>query len=79
MAIQPIGCITPPQERNELKAFLLTLSDPDFINNPNSVIIDLPSTMVVDETLLKVFGWYDNEFAYALRMLDILKLIIKTI
>lgn len=51
----------------------------DFINNPNSVIIDLPSTMVVDETLLKVFGWYDNEFAYALRMLDILKLIIKTI
>ena len=51
----------------------------DFLNNPNSVIIDTLSTMVVNKKLLKVFGWYDNEYAYALRMIDILKLISKKI
>ncbi len=35
----------------------------DFLNNPNSVIIDTLSTMVVNKKLLKVFGWYDNEYA----------------
>lgn len=40
----------------------------DFVNDPRSSIVDAASTMVVDETLVKVVAWYDNEWGYANRM-----------
>jgi glyceraldehyde 3-phosphate dehydrogenase len=43
----------------------------DFSNDPRSAIIDTLSTMVTDETLLKVYAWYDNEVGYACRMVDL--------
>jgi glyceraldehyde 3-phosphate dehydrogenase len=43
----------------------------DYVNNPNSSIIDCLSTMVVNDTQLKVYAWYDNEWGYACRMVDI--------
>lgn len=43
----------------------------DFLNDPRSSIVDGPSTMVVDGTQLKVFAWYDNEWGYVNRMIDI--------
>ena len=43
----------------------------DFVNDPRSSIIDGPSTMVVDGRQLKVFAWYDNEWGYVNRMIDI--------
>jgi glyceraldehyde 3-phosphate dehydrogenase len=33
--------------------------------------VDAPSTLVTDETLLKVYAWYDNEMGYACRMVDL--------
>ena len=47
----------------------------DFVNNPLSSIVDGPSTMVVNETQLKIYAWYDNEWGYVCRMVDIVKLI----
>jgi len=43
----------------------------DFVNDSRSSIIDLPSTMVTDDTLVKVYAWYDNETGYACRMVDL--------
>lgn len=43
----------------------------DFINDARSCIVDGPSTMVVDGTLLKVLAWYDNEWGYVNRMVDL--------
>ncbi|MBJ3763299.1 ArsJ-associated glyceraldehyde-3-phosphate dehydrogenase [Maribius pontilimi] len=43
----------------------------DFVNDPRSAIIDTLSTMVVNDTQLKVYAWYDNEWGYACRMADI--------
>lgn len=43
----------------------------DFVNDPRSSIIDGPSTMVVDGTQLKVLAWYDNEWGYVNRMVDL--------
>jgi glyceraldehyde 3-phosphate dehydrogenase len=43
----------------------------DYCNDPRSSIIDAPSTMVTDGTLLKVYAWYDNEMGYACRMVDL--------
>jgi glyceraldehyde 3-phosphate dehydrogenase len=45
----------------------------DFIGDPHSCILDAKSTNVVDGTLLKVSGWYDNEWGYASRCVDLLE------
>ncbi|MSQ12423.1 MAG: type I glyceraldehyde-3-phosphate dehydrogenase [Dehalococcoidia bacterium] len=43
----------------------------DFVGNPASCIVDLPSTMVVGGNLVKVLGWYDNEWGYSCRTADL--------
>ncbi|MEM7130033.1 MAG: ArsJ-associated glyceraldehyde-3-phosphate dehydrogenase [Chloroflexota bacterium] len=43
----------------------------DFVNDPRSSIVDAQSTMVVDGTMVKVFAWYDNEWGYANRMVEL--------
>jgi glyceraldehyde 3-phosphate dehydrogenase (phosphorylating) len=45
----------------------------DFIGNPASCILDGKSTNVVDGLLLKVSGWYDNEWGYSSRCVDLLR------
>lgn len=47
----------------------------DYLNDPRSSIVDAPSTMVVDETHVKVYAWYDNEWGYACRLADITRMI----
>jgi glyceraldehyde 3-phosphate dehydrogenase len=42
----------------------------DFVGNPHSCILDAPSTMVMGGTLVKVLGWYDNEWGYSCRTVD---------
>jgi glyceraldehyde 3-phosphate dehydrogenase len=49
----------------------------DYIGNPHSCIFDAKSTNVVDGLLLKVSGWYDNEWGYASRCVDLLQLVGK--
>jgi glyceraldehyde 3-phosphate dehydrogenase len=43
----------------------------DFVNDPASSIVDAPSTMVVDGTMVKIYAWYDNEWGYSCRMAEI--------
>ncbi len=43
----------------------------DYTNDTRSCIIDAPSTMVVNGTQLKVYAWYDNEYGYAHRLVDV--------
>jgi len=43
----------------------------DFKGDPRSAIIDAPSTMVVDQTLVKIYAWYDNEWGYSNRMAEL--------
>lgn len=43
----------------------------DIIDNPHSGIIDAPSTRVVTGRVVKVLVWYDNEFGYSRRLLDL--------
>ncbi len=43
----------------------------DYCNDSRSSIVDGPSTMVTDQTLLKVYAWYDNEIGYVCRMVDL--------
>lgn len=43
----------------------------DYAQDTRSSIVDAPSTMVTDGTMLKVYAWYDNEMGYACRMVDL--------
>ena len=48
----------------------------DYVNDTRSSIVDGLSTMVTDETLLKIYAWYDNEVGYACRMVDLANIVI---
>jgi glyceraldehyde 3-phosphate dehydrogenase len=48
----------------------------DYCNDSRSAIVDAPSTMVTDGTLLKIYAWYDNEIGYACRMVDLANIVI---
>ena len=49
----------------------LPLVSADYARDTRSAIVDAPSTLVTDGTLLKVYAWYDNEMGYACRMVDL--------
>ena len=48
----------------------------DYCNDTRSSIVDAPSTLVTDGTLLKVYAWYDNEMGYVCRMVDLANRVI---
>ncbi|SEL36782.1 glyceraldehyde-3-phosphate dehydrogenase (NAD+) [Roseivivax marinus] len=47
----------------------------DYVNDPRSSIVDAPSTMVVNGTQVKVYAWYDNEWGYAHRLVDVARMV----
>ncbi len=53
----------------------LELVSKDFNGNPASSIVDAPSTAVMGGNLVKVLSWYDNEWGYSNRVLDLVKYI----
>jgi glyceraldehyde 3-phosphate dehydrogenase len=65
--------------RGALKGILAVSEEPlvsvDFTGNPNSSIVDLPSTFVVEGNSVKVMSWYDNEWGYSCRCVDLAKFV----
>lgn len=59
--------------RNILGFEARPLVSTDYINDPRSSIVDGLSTMVIDETLVKVIAWYDNEWGYMNRLMELTK------
>ncbi len=47
----------------------------DLRTRPESLIIALPETIAVDDRQLRVFGWYDNEWGFSARMIDMARLL----
>jgi glyceraldehyde 3-phosphate dehydrogenase len=67
----------------DLKGILGVSDEPlvsvDYIGNPHSAIVDLLSTFVVQDQLVKVMAWYDNEWAYSVRCIDLAALVAKSL
>lgn len=65
--------------QNELKGIIEYTDEPlvsvDFTTNPHSSIIDGLSTMVINNRKVKVLAWYDNEWGYSNRVVDLVKLV----
>jgi glyceraldehyde 3-phosphate dehydrogenase len=43
----------------------------DYLNDSRSAVVDALSTLVIDDTQVKIYAWYDNEWGYVCRMMDI--------
>jgi glyceraldehyde 3-phosphate dehydrogenase len=80
-SVEEVNAILKQAAETSLKGILgyetRPLVSSDFTNNPLSSIIDAPSTMVIDGTQVKILAWYDNEWGYVNRMVDIAELIAK--
>lgn len=73
--VEEVNNALTAQANRGLKGILGVCDEPlvssDFIHDPHSAIISRPDTKVVDGTLVRVMAWYDNEWAFSLRMLDV--------
>ena len=65
----------------ELKGILAYTEDPvvstDMLHNPNSSIVDSDLTKVLGGNLVKVVAWYDNEWGYSMRVVDLIEFLAK--
>jgi glyceraldehyde 3-phosphate dehydrogenase len=65
----------------KLKGVLAVSNEPlvsiDYVGNPASSTVDLLSTMVIGNRMVKVMSWYDNEWGYSMRCVDLAALITK--
>jgi glyceraldehyde-3-phosphate dehydrogenase (arsenate-transferring) len=79
VTVEEVNALFAEAAEGELKDILgyetRPLVSTDFTNDPRSTIVDGPSTMVVDGTHLKIYLWYDNEWGYVNRMMDIAHMI----
>jgi glyceraldehyde 3-phosphate dehydrogenase len=66
---------------NSMKGILAYTEDPvvssDMLHNPNSSIVDAALTKVLDGNLVKVVSWYDNEWGYSMRVVDLCEFLAK--
>jgi len=57
----------------------LPLVSVDFKDDPRSGIVDAPSTMVTDGTQVKILAWYDNEWGYANRLVELARTVAESL
>lgn len=81
VTVQDINNAMKEAASGKMKGILQYTEDPivstDVIHNPYSSIFDALSTMVMGKNLAKVFSWYDNEWGFSVRMVEMLELMAK--
>lgn len=79
-SLEEINATLRQAAEGKLKGYLeyteLPLVSHDFNGNPASSIVDGLSTMMMGERMVKVLAWYDNEWGYSNRIVDLVKLIV---
>jgi glyceraldehyde 3-phosphate dehydrogenase len=71
------GALKAAAESGPLEGLLRYIEDPivstDIIKNPASSILDSQLTAVMDDTMVKLVAWYDNEWGYSNRIVDVVQ------
>jgi len=74
-SIEEVNSVFKEAAEGKLKGILAYTEEPlvsvDYVGDPHSAIVDGRLTNVIDEDLVKVFAWYDNEAGFAHRMMDL--------
>lgn len=74
-SVEEINAMLTEQSAVEFPGIVTVTTDPvvssDIIGNSHSAIIDLSMTQVLDGTMVKIFSWYDNEWSYACRLVEL--------
>ena len=75
VSVQAINDALKRAAAGPMKNILAVSEEPivssDLVGNPHSSIADLPLTMVMGDRMAKVFSWYDNEWGFSNRMVDL--------
>ena len=73
--VEQVNSLLKKASETDLKGILgyeeLPLVSIDYKDDPRSSIVDALSTMVIDETQVKILAWYDNEWGYSNRLIDL--------
>jgi glyceraldehyde 3-phosphate dehydrogenase len=79
-SVDEINAAFKAAAEGELKGILRYNEDPivstDIVGDEHSSIVDAPLTAVIDGTLVKVVSWYDNEWGYSNRCVDVLQKVL---
>ena len=79
--IESINAAMKKAAEGELKGILQYCEDPivssDIIGNPHSSVFDSELTYVIDKRMIKVIAWYDNEWGFSNRIIDLIELIAR--
>ncbi|MCM8771400.1 MAG: glyceraldehyde-3-phosphate dehydrogenase, partial [Candidatus Omnitrophica bacterium] len=79
--VEAVNAAFQKASESNLKGILQYLTEPlvsrDFYGSNYSCVFDAELTRVIDGKLVKIMGWYDNEWAYSLRVVDLAEYIIK--
>ena len=82
VTVDEINSAFKKEASKSLKGILEYTEDPivssDIIDNAHSCIFDAKATMVLDNNMVKVIGWYDNEWGYSNRVVDLISLLTKS-
>jgi glyceraldehyde 3-phosphate dehydrogenase len=81
ITVESVNAAIKKLAEGKMKRYIEYCEDPivscDVIGNSHSTIFDALSTMVTGKNLLKVFSWYDNEWGFSLRTIEMLELMGK--
>lgn len=77
ISVEDINGALKKAAENEMKGIMQYTEEPlvssDVIGNPYSAVVDSELTMVIGKFFAKIFAWYDNEWAFSCRLVDLLK------
>ncbi len=81
VTVETVNAAMKKAANGEMKGILEYCEDPivssDIIGNAHSSIFDSALTYVIDKRMVKVVSWYDNEWGFSNRMIDLVELIAK--
>lgn len=81
VTVDEINAALKEAAEGDMKGVLAYSDEPlvstDYIGNPNSSIVDGLSTMVIEDNMVKVVSWYDNEWGYSNRVVDLVAYVAK--
>lgn len=79
--VEEVNAAMKKAAEGEMKGIMEYTEDPivsvDIIGNEHSCVFDAPSTMMMGDNMVKVIGWYDNEWGYSNRVVDLIGHIAK--